>query len=150
MQSLAPWGLSEANQMNFKWLITLLPLLLSACIGINPNSSPKDSFTVPFAYEIVFERAKAQAQRCWSADGEFPIIGAVNTADRTAFVAVTSELGGSRYGQVDIRALDTQSSQVQVIVNGINIWNAKSLAAMHEVIQFGTPTCISYMPRPQP
>lgn len=136
--------------MNFKWLITLLPLFLSACIGINPNASPKDSFTVPIAYEVIFERAKAQAQRCWSAQGEFPIIGSVNTAERTAFVAVTSELGGSRYGQVDIRALDAQSSQVQVIVNGINIWNVKSLAAMHEVIQFGTPTCISYMPRPQP
>ncbi len=136
--------------MNFKWLTTLLPLFLSACIGINPNSSPKDSFNVPVAYENVFERAKAQAQRCWSAEGEFPIIGSVNTADKTAYVAVTSELGGSRYGQVDIRALDAQSSQVQVTVNGINIWNAKSLVAMREVIQFGTPTCISYMPKPQP
>jgi len=135
--------------MNFKWLISLLPLFLSACIGINPNASPNDSFSVPVAYEIIFERAKAQAQRCWSADGEFPIIGSINQADRTAFVAVTSELGGSRYGQVDIRALDAQSSQVQLMVNGINIWNAKSLAAMHEVIQFGTPTCTSYMPRPQ-
>jgi len=136
--------------MNFKWLISLLPLVLGACIGINPNASPKDSFTVPVAYEVIFERAKAQAQRCWSADGEFPIIGAFNMSDRTAFVAVTGELGGNRYGQVDIRALDTQSTQVQVMVNGINIWNVKSLAAMHEVLQFGSPTCTSYMPRPQP
>lgn len=136
--------------MNLRWLITLLPLLLGACMGINPNSSPKVSFTVPLAYEIIFERAKTQAQRCWSADGEFPVVGSINTTDRTAFVAVTGELGGSRYGQVDIRALDAQSSQVQVMVNGINIWNTQSLDAMHEVIQFGTPTCISYMPRPQP
>ena len=49
--------------MNVKWLISLLPLLLGACIGINPNASPNDSFTVPVAYEIIFERAKAQAQR---------------------------------------------------------------------------------------
>jgi hypothetical protein len=136
--------------MNVKWLITLLPILLGACMGINPNSSPKDSFDAPIAYEIIFERAKAQAQRCWSADGEFPIIGTVNTVDRTAFVAVTGELGGSRYGQVDIRALDAQSSEVRVMVNGISIWNTKSLAAMREVIQFGTPTCTSYMPRSQP
>ena len=136
--------------MNFKWLISLLPLMLGACIGINPNSSPKDSFIVPIAYEIIFDRAKAQAQRCWSADGEFPIIGAINTLDRTAFVAVTGELGGNRYGQVDIRALSAQSTEVQVTVNGISIWNVKALAAMHEVLQFGTPTCTSYMPRPQP
>lgn len=136
--------------MKFNWLIALMPILLTACTGINSSSSPKDTFTVPFSYEVVFERAKAQAQRCWSADGEFPIIGAINTTERTAFVAVTGELGNNRYGEVDIRALDTQSSQVQVTVNNINIWNIKSLAAMHEVIQFGSPTCTSYMPRPQP
>lgn len=136
--------------MIFKWMIALTTLLLGACMGINQNSSPKDNFTVPVSYEVLFERAKAQAERCWSAEGEFPVIGSINRTDRTAFVAVTGELGGNRYGQVDIRALDEQSSQVQVIVNGINIWNVKSLAAMHEVLQFGTPTCTSYMPRPQP
>lgn len=150
MQPLAPRSMPQAIHMTFKWLSALLPLLVSACIGINPNSSPKDTFTVPVPYEVVFERAKAQAQRCWSADGEFPVIGSINATDRTAFVAVTGELGGSRYGQVNIRALDHQSSQVQTMVNGINIWNTQSLAAMHEVIQFGSPTCISYMPKPQP
>lgn len=136
--------------MTFKWLLFLTPALLSACIGLNQNSSPKDSFTIPVAYEVVFERARAQAERCWSADGEFPIIGAVNQAERTAFVAVTGELGRRRYGQVEIRALNDQSTHVDVIVNGINIWDVKSLAAMHEVLQFGVPTCVSYMPRPQP
>lgn len=133
--------------MTFKWLIALAPLLLTACVGINPNTSPKNSFTVPIAYQEVFERAKAQAQRCWSADGQFPVVGSVNSADRTAFVAVTGELGGKRYGEVDIRALDDRSSAVQVTVSGVNMWDVKSLAAMREVIQFGTPTCVSYMPR---
>lgn len=150
MQPLAPLSLTLANLMNLKWLVGLLPLLLGGCLGINQNSSPRDTFTVPVSYEVIFERAKAQAQRCWSADGEFPVIGAINHTDRAAFVAVTGELGGNRYGQVDIRALNDQSTEVQVMVNGINIWNVKSLAAMHEVLQFGTPTCISYMPRPQP
>ena len=150
MQPLAPLSLTLANLMNLKWLVGLLPLLLGGCLGINQNSSPRDTFMVPVSYEVIFERAKAQAQRCWSADGEFPVIGSINHTDRTAFVAVTGELGGNRYGQVDIRALNDQSTEVQVMVNGINIWNVKSLAAMHEVLQFGTPTCISYMPRPQP
>lgn len=133
--------------MTYRWLVLLAPVLLGACIGINPNSSPKDSFTLPVAYDVIFERARAQAKHCWSADGEFPVIGAINPADRTAFVAVTGELGGSRYGQVNIRALNAQSTQVDVMVSGINIWDVKSLAAMHEVLQFGVPTCVSYMPR---
>ncbi len=135
--------------MTFKWLFALLPLLLGACMGINPSSSPQESFTAMVSYEVAFERAKAQAQRCWSAEGEFPVIGSINASERTAFVAITGELGNSRYGQVEIRALNAQSSEVQVMVNGINIWNTKSLAAMREVIQFGVPTCISYMPKPQ-
>lgn len=150
MQLLTLLGLIQANTMTFKWMIAFAPLLLGACMGVNQNSSPKDTFKIPVSYEVVFERAQAQAKRCWSADGEFPVIGSIDRTARTAFVAVTGELGGNRYGQVDIRALDDQSSQVQVMVNGINIWNVKSLAAMHEVLQFGTPTCISYMPRPQP
>lgn len=150
MQPLALMGLTLANFMTLKWMAALLPLLLGACVGINQNSSPKDTFTVPVPYEVIFERAKSQAQRCWSANGEFPVIGSLNQAERTAFVAVTGELGANRYGQVDIRALNDQSTEVQVTVSGINIWNVKSLAAMHEVLQFGTPTCTSYMPRPQP
>jgi len=136
--------------MTLKLFAILVPLMLTACMGVNPSSSPRDTFTVPVAYGIIFERAKAQAERCWSADGEFPIIGALNQSNRTAFVAVTGPFGGSRYGQVDIRALGDQSTEVQVFVNGVNIWDVKSLAAMHEVLQFGVPTCISYMPRPQP
>lgn len=136
--------------MTIKWLVFLAPALLSACIGVNPNSSPKDSFSIPVPYEIVYDRAHAQAERCWSADGEFPVIGEINTVDRTAFVAVTGEFGHNRYGQVEIRAVNDRTSQVDVVVNGINIWDVKSLAAMHEVLQFGVPTCVSYMPRPQP
>lgn len=135
--------------MNFKWLVFFVSVALSGCMGVNPNSSPKVTFTVPVAYEVIFDRAKLQAQQCWSAEGEFPIIGSINTADRTAFVAVTGELGKSRYGQVDIRSLSPQSTEVQAMVNGINIWDIKSLAAMREVLQFGVPTCISYMPREQ-
>lgn len=156
MQPLALLSSLRSNEqhsgkdMTFKWLVLLAPALLSACLGLNPNSSPKDSFTIPVAYEVVFDRARAQAERCWSADGEFPIISTINKSDRTALVAVTGELGGSRYGQVDIRALNDQSTQVEVIVNGVNIWDVKSLAAMHEVLQFGVPTCVSYMPRPRP
>ena len=150
MQPLAPKSPILANLMTFKWMAALLPLLLGACIGINQNTSPKETFTVPVPYEVIFERAKTQAQRCWSADGEFPVIGSINQAQRTAFVAVTGELGTNRYGQVEIKALNDQSTEVQVTVNGINIWDVKSIAAMREVLQFGAPTCTSYMPRPQP
>jgi len=136
--------------MTIKWLVYLAPALLSACIGVNPNSSPKDSFSIPVPYEVVYDRARTQAERCWSADGEFPVIGEINTIERTAFVAVTGEFGRNRYGQVDIRAVSDHASQVEVVVNGINLWDVKSLAAMHEVLQFGVPTCVSYMPRPQP
>jgi len=135
---------------NFKWLAVTVPLLASGCIGINSNSSPKETFTLPRAYQEVYKLATLQAQQCWGNDGEFPIKGQLDSATRTAQVAVTGGLGGSRYGQVDIRALDDQNTEITTTVAGINIWNAAAISAMHAALQFGVSTCTNYMPSAKP
>jgi len=135
---------------HFKWLVVLVPLLASGCIGINSGSSPKETFTLPRAYQEVYRLATLQAQQCWSNDGEFPIKGQLDIATRTAQVAVTGGLGGSHYGQVDIRALDDQNSEITTAVAGINIWDAAAISAMQSALQFGVSTCTNYMPSARP
>ena len=127
-----------------------MPLLAVGCIGVNSGSSPKETFTLPRAYQEAYRLATLQAQQCWSNDGEFPIKGQLDTATRTAQVAVTGGLGGSRYGQVDIRALDDQNSEITTMVAGINIWDAAAISAMHAALQFGVSTCTNYMPSARP
>jgi hypothetical protein len=132
------------------WLALTGPILLSGCLGLDPKSSPKDSFTVPVAFLEVVARAQGQAKECWSAEGEFPVKSSIDTASGTARVWVTGILGSTPYAQVDIRALGDRSTEVVAMVSGINMWNRASLAALHEVMQFGVPTCTSYMPRATP
>ena len=133
-----------------KWLMLVVPALLAGCLGIDPQTSPKEVFVLPVSYQDLFQRATAQAQRCWSGDTEFPIKGELDSTNRMAQVSVTGELGATRYGQVDIRALNDKSSEITIMVSGIGIWNAASIAAMHEALQFGVPTCTSYMPSAKP
>ena len=135
---------------NFKWLTVAIPLLSAGCIGINAGSSPKETFVLPRGYQDAYKIATLQAQQCWSNVGEFPIKGQLDAATRTALVAVTGGLGGSRYGQVDIRALDDQNSEITTTVAGINIWDAAALSAMQAALQFGVSTCTNYMPSPRP
>jgi hypothetical protein len=135
---------------NFKWLTLVLPFLVAGCIGINPGSSPKETFALPRPYQEAYKLATLQALQCWGNDGEFPIKGQLDPATRTAQVAVTGGLGGSRYGQVDIRALDDQNSEITTTVAGINIWDAAAISAMQAALQFGVSTCTNYMPSARP
>jgi hypothetical protein len=133
-----------------KWLAVVMPLLGAGCIGINSSSSPKETFVLPRAYQEAYKLATLQAQQCWAKDGEYPIKGQLDTAARTAQVAVTDGLSGSRLSQVDIRALDDQNSEVTTTVVGINIWDAAAISAMHSALQFGVSTCTNYMPSARP
>jgi hypothetical protein len=133
-----------------KWVALAMPVLTAGCIGINSNSSPKETFALPRPYQEAYKIATLQAQQCWSNDGEFPIKGQLDTATRTAQLAVTGGLGGSRYGQVEIRALDDQNSEITTTVAGINIWDAAAISAMQAALQFGVSTCTNYMPSARP
>ena len=136
--------------MKRQWLALIGPILLTGCLGVNPTSSPKDSFTVPVSFQEVFDRAKAQAQECWSAGGEFPVKSSIDQANGSARVWVTGILGSTPYAQVDMRSLGERNTEVVATVMGVNMWNRASLSALHEVMQFGVPTCSSYMPRAAP
>lgn len=132
--------------MNFKSLLCALPIILAGCMGIDSNTSPKDTFTVPVGYEEVYRRAYAQAQRCWQTDTGYPIGGGINQATKSSQLYVTGDLIG-RLGQVDAVYKSENSSEVTITVWGANAWGPQALQAMKEVIQFGVPTCTSYMPR---
>jgi hypothetical protein len=135
---------------NLKWLAVLIPLLTTGCIGISSSGSPKETFVLQRSYQEAYKLATLQAQQCWANDGEFPIKGQLDTATRTAQVSVTGGLGGSRYGQIDIRALDDQNTEITTTVAGINIWDAAAISAMHSALQFGVSTCTNYMPSARP
>ena len=132
--------------MNPRLILCLLPLFVAGCTGIDSKSSPTNTFMVDVGYEEVYRRAYDQAERCWRTDTGYPIGGGINQANKTSQLYVTGDLGG-RLGQVDAAARSDKSSEVTVTVWGVGSWGPEALQAMKEVIQFGVPTCTSYMPR---
>jgi len=145
--NILPFHSNRILQMLSKWLVCLVPVLLAGCMGLDTKTSPKETFNVAVPYDQVYQRATEQAERCWRGETGYPLGGGINPATQTAQLYVTGDLGAGRLGQVDIRALSPASSEVTVTVWGVNIWDRASLQAMHEVIEFGVPTCTSYMPR---
>lgn len=132
--------------MNIRWLLCLIPFFITGCMGIDSKSSPSDTFTVNVGYEEVYRRAYAQAERCWQTDTDYPIGGGINQREKTSQLYV-SGVFSSRLGEVNATYLSETSSEVKIIVWGFSEWGPQALQAMKEVIQFGVPTCTSYMPR---
>ena len=127
-------------------MLCMLPFLMAGCTGIDSKSSPTNTFMVDVGFEEVYRRAFDQAERCWRTDTGYPIGGGINQANKTSQLYVTGDLG-ARLGQVDAVARAEKSSEVTITVWGVGTWGPEALQAMKEVIQFGVPTCTSYMPR---
>ncbi len=132
--------------MNAKWLLWLLPMLFAGCMGVS-STSPQQTFTVPVAYQDVYRYAVAQANMCLrGVDKQYPVRVGVDESARTAQVVVAGDFG-NRFAQVDIRAVDARTSEVTVMMAGVSEWDWRAVAAMREVVEFGVPTCHSYMPK---
>ncbi len=132
--------------MYSKLFLCLLALCISGCMGIDSKTSPRDIFIVNVTYEDVYQRALAQAERCWRTEAGYPLGGSINAASKTSELYVTGAIGG-RLGQVEAIGRPDNSSEVTITVWGESVWGVEALQAMKEVIQFGVPTCTSYMPR---
>ena len=132
--------------IKLKLFSVMAAFLVTGCIGIDTKTSPKETFVLPRAYQELYQLAKLQVQQCWSDDGELPVKGQLDPATRTAQVWVVGGFGGARYGQIDIRALDDKNSEITTYAVDLNIWNRASVAAVREALQFGVPSCSTYMP----
>jgi len=129
-----------------KILVLIVVSILAGCGGITSDSAPNATFIVKVNYKDVFERAKAQAERCWRSETNYPVVAELNVAQRNAIVYVTGLMGSTRMAQLVARAVDDNATEVKVTVNGASIWNKSAVLAMKEVVEFGAPTCTSYMP----
>ena len=131
--------------MKAKWLMWALPAILAGCGGVG-SGSPGETFRVPVPYQDVYRRAVDQADYCLRGVTGYPVTGGVAPAARTSQGGVKGAVI-SVLAQVDVRAIDDNSSEVTVKVAGFNIWNVKAVSAMKSAIQFGVPSCTDYMPQ---
>jgi len=126
--------------------LAMILAVLSGCTGISPGRSPSETYTFAVPYEQAYKMAIAMSDQCLRSVTQYPVVSTINRQSRTAQVAVSGLLEKAHYSQVDIRALDDKRSEVKITMWGESIWGHEAILAMRDSIQFGVPTCFSFMP----
>ena len=126
--------------------LAMILAVLSGCTGISPGRSPSETYTFAVPYEQAYKMAIAMSDQCLRSVTQYPVVSTINRQSRTAQVAVSGLLEKAHYSQVDIRALDDKRSEVKITMWGESIWGHEAIWAMRDSIQFGVPTCFSFMP----
>lgn len=129
-----------------KLCVFMMTSLMIGCGGITSSTAPTTTFVAQVNYKDVFERAKEQANYCWRSITDYPIVANLNETDKTVEVYVTGLLGSTRMAELSGRAINNNSTEVKIAASGVNIWNRGAVKAMREAVEFGVPTCTSYMP----
>ncbi|SOE50094.1 BPTD_2524 family lipoprotein [Orrella dioscoreae] len=108
-----------------------------------------DSFEVAVDYQEAWRRADEQMRQCLRGENGHSVRGGVDDTARTAVAEVITRFSSSPLVQADIQARDGKRSAVSLAAWNVGVWNEEGLAALRESIEFGTPTCRAYMPKPK-
>lgn len=133
----------------YRFAILGTVLALAGCAGVKPGQSPSTQFTVPIPINQAYDRALAQARYCLVTDARLPTAGGISADGGSAQVQVLADFRRTVAAQVDMKALGPQSTQVVVMMWGINVWDATAVDAMQAAIEFGVPSCTNYFPSVQ-
>lgn len=129
-----------------KLSVAFLITLLAGCGSASFNSALSTTYISKVNYKDVFERAREQANYCWRTETGYPVVTELNATNKTAIVAVTGLLGSSRMAELTAREVEGNSTEVKIAVDGVSVWNAGAIRAMKDAVEFGVPSCTSYMP----
>ena len=121
-------------------------LALAGCSGIEPGKSPSTQFTVPLTLQDTYDRAMAQTRYCLVTEDRLPTSGGVAANGQSAQIQVLLQLTRAVVAQVDMKALNAQSTQVDVLMWGVNVWDQTAADAMRAAIEYGVPSCTNYFP----
>lgn len=119
---------------------------LAGCsVGIQSGGdSPSVSYTVPHNYQTVFLRAQNQAEECLRGKSQFRVETKVDAAEQSGVVSVVGPLGGAELARTELKAVDTQHTQVIQTVWGHSPWDRNALDAMRESVRLDTSVCFAY------
>lgn len=108
-----------------------------------------DSFEVAVGYQEAWRRADAQMRQCLRGENGHAVRGGADTTARTAVAEVITRFSSSPLVQANIQAQGDKRASVNLAAWNVGVWNEEGLAALRESIEFGTPTCRAYMPKPK-
>ena len=134
----------------YRWCGIAATVMLVGCVGIKPGESPSTQFTVPLTLKETYARAMVQTDYCLVTDDKFPVVADMSADGQTAQIKVLFDFRSAVVAQIDMVAKAPQSTQVDVVMWGVNVWDNSAVQAMKAAIEFGVPSCINYFPNAQP
>ena len=137
--------------MTFKPMaaLALLGALSGCALGISGSDSPRASFQANMSVQDALDAAQEQARLCLTGRDAYQVLRIPGGNADSGSVVVRAPFTTNDIVRVDVSSASTARSNVEIVMWGRNIWDAKAVAAMRDAITFRTPSCRSYMPTPQ-
>jgi hypothetical protein len=123
-----------------------LAFALAGCQGVAPGRSPSEAFSVGVPLKTAYDRALAQTNYCLVTEDRMPVQTSLSPDMQSGSIKVLMKLTNAVIAQTDLRAIDSNNTQVTVTMWGLNIWDAGAVSAMRAAIEFGVVSCTNYFP----
>src|SRR5690606_3609300 len=108
------------------------------------------AFQAPVGVAEALERAQAQMRQCLRGDNDNTVRVQADTPANGGRVEVVTPFTGKVLARADVRPVAQDRSDVRIAMLNVGVYDEDSAAALRESIEFGVPTCRSYMPRVPP
>ncbi len=129
--------------------VALLGLLGGCALGVNPDA-PRASFQANMPVQDVLDAAQAQAKLCLTGKDAYEVQRIPGGNADSGSVVVRAPFTSNDIARVDVSRASAAVSNVEIVMWGRSIWDAKAVAAMRDAISFRTPSCRAYMPTQAP
>lgn len=129
--------------------IALLGLLGGCALGVN-SEAPRASFQANMPVQDALDAAQAQAKLCLTGNDAYHVVRIPGGNADSGSVVVRAPFTANDIARVDVSRASTAASNVEIVMWGRSIWDAKAVASMRDAIIFRLPSCRDYMPSQAP
>lgn len=117
-------------------------VVLAGCSGIDPGKTyPTETFVAPITYQEACRRAQNHARTCLSV---YEVSGDLFTDNRTGIVRVQIPkftYTGNESMQFKVAQESDQSTKIEIVVDGVGVFDQRQLVAARKTIETGNPAC---------
>lgn len=123
--------------------------LAGCAFGIDDGEgrSVNTSFQAPVDASEALKRAEAQMRQCLRSNNDNAVRVQGGQSGQGGRVEIVAPMTNKVFARADVRPSGQTRSDVVITMLNVGVYDADSAAALRESIEFGVPTCRSYMPR---
>ncbi|MEI2414792.1 hypothetical protein V8Z80_01265 [Orrella sp. JC864] len=124
-------------------------MLAGCALGVDDGGRRnfEEAFQAPVGAQEALARAQAQMQQCLRGGNDNAVRVLPEQPGGGGRVEVFAPMTNRVLARTEIGEAGAGRAQVRITMLNVGLYDADSAAALRESIEFGVPTCRSYMPR---